>query len=90
MACSSQRPAAAARRCSTPPKPSTPSKGAHWQIHQAHCDYQEVAEDRRHLAVDVGEIVRAFLDELVTAGWSEQEARDANVHELAGSAEAQP
>ncbi len=63
---------------------------AHWEIHRAHCDYREVAEARRHLAVDVGETIRAFLHELITAGWSEPEARDANVHELAGSAEAQP
>jgi hypothetical protein len=39
-------------------------------IRQAHCDHQEVAESRRHLATDVGETTRAFLDELVAAGWS--------------------
>jgi hypothetical protein len=58
---------------------------AHWEIHEAHCDYQEVAESRGRLAVDAGETIRAFVDELVTAGWSDQEARDLNVHELASS-----
>jgi hypothetical protein len=57
----------------------------HWQIHHAHCGYQHIAEERRRLAADIGEVVRASLDELAAAGWSEQEARDANVHELAGS-----
>jgi len=32
-----------------------------------------------------GEVIRAFLDEPMAAGWSEEEARTANVHELAGS-----
>jgi hypothetical protein len=57
----------------------------HWQIHRAHCDYQHVAEDRRRLAAEIGEVIHAFVDELVAAGWSEQEARDANIHGLAGS-----
>ena len=55
----------------------------HWAIHQAHCDYQWVAEDRRHLAAATGETIRAFVDELVAAGWSEHEARNASVHDLA-------
>jgi hypothetical protein len=33
----------------------------HCQIHRAHCDHQQVAEDRRLLAAGIGEIVRAFL-----------------------------
>jgi hypothetical protein len=56
-----------------------------WQIHQAHCDYQQVAEDRRQLAVDIGEVVRTVVDELVAVGWSEKEARNTNVRGLAGS-----
>ena len=68
-----------------PPDPLQAIQQAHWQIHRAHCDYQDAAEERRQLAVDVGEITRSFVDELVAAGWSEQEARNANVHELAGS-----
>lgn len=51
--------------------------------HKAHCDYQQVAEDRRRFAATIGETIRAFVDELVAAGWSEHEARNANVHDLA-------
>jgi hypothetical protein len=56
---------------------------AHWQIHRAHCDYQDVAEDRRRLAARIGEIMGAFVDELVAAGWSVREARNAKIIELA-------
>ena len=56
---------------------------AHWQIHRAHCEYQNVAEDRRRLAARIGEIIRAFVDELVAARWSECEARNAKISELA-------
>jgi hypothetical protein len=58
-----------------------------WQIHRAHYDHQQVAEDRRRLGAEIGEVVRAFLDELMAAGWSEQEARSANVDKLARSSE---
>jgi hypothetical protein len=57
----------------------------HWQIHLAHCGGQQVGEERRRLAAATGEVIRTFLDELIAAGWSEQEARDANLHELAGA-----
>ena len=67
------------------PDPLQAIQRAYWQIHRAHCDYQDAAEERGQLAVDVGEITRSFVDELVAGGWSEQEARNANVHELAGS-----
>jgi hypothetical protein len=60
-------------------------QAVHWQIHQAHCDYQPIAAERRRLAAVAGEVIRAFLDEPMAAGWSEEEARTANVHELAGS-----
>jgi hypothetical protein len=58
---------------------------AHWEIHRAHCDYQNVAEDRRHLAARIGETMRAFVEELIDAGWSEQDAREANVDRLANT-----
>jgi hypothetical protein len=51
---------------------------AHWQIQRAHCDYQHAAEERRQLAADVVDVIRAFVDELVASGRSEVEARDAN------------
>ncbi|MGO9955945.1 MAG: hypothetical protein ACLP50_08165 [Solirubrobacteraceae bacterium] len=60
-------------------------QAVHWQIHQAHRDHQQVAEDRRHLAAEIGEVVRTFLDELIAGDWSEEEARTTNVEEFAGS-----
>jgi hypothetical protein len=57
---------------------------AHWQIHRAHVEYQTVAEERRQLAADIGEVIARLVDELVAAGWSEQDARSVNVHDLAG------
>lgn len=57
----------------------------HWTIHRAFCDYQAVAEERRQLAADVGEKIRWFVDELVAVGWTEEQARNANVHQLAGA-----
>jgi hypothetical protein len=56
---------------------------AHWQIHRAHVDYQHTAEDRRVLAAEIGEASVRLIDALVAHGWSEQQARNANVHELA-------
>lgn len=69
------------------PDPLQAIRQIHWQIHKAHCDYQHAAEDHRQLAAAIGEITRTFLNELVAAGWSETEARDANIDELAGSQE---
>ena len=56
----------------------------HWQIHRAHLDYQDAAEERRQLAVDVGELTRELVEVLSAAGWSEQLARNAKIVELAG------
>ena len=54
----------------------------HWTIHGAFTDYQNVSEQRRQLAADTGEAIGRFTDALVAAGWSEDEARNANVDEL--------
>ncbi len=67
------------------PDPVQAIQHAHRQIHRAYCDYQQAAEERRRLATHIGEIIRTFVDELVAAGWSEQEARKASIRELAGS-----
>ncbi len=56
---------------------------AHWAIHRAFSEYQQLSEDRRHLAAEIGELIAAFVAELVTAGWSEEQARTADVHQLA-------
>ena len=58
---------------------------AHWQIHRAHVEYQQTAEDRRQLAADIGELIARLVDTLMAAGWSEQQARSADVHELAAA-----
>ncbi len=55
----------------------------HWSIHRGFCDYRWACEERRQLAVDVGEITAKFIEVLCGAGFSEHEARKANVHELA-------
>lgn len=58
----------------------------HWQIHDAHNDYQTAAEDRRQLAANIGELIRQLVDELQGIGWTEDEARNVNVHQLAAAA----
>jgi hypothetical protein len=55
----------------------------HWTIHRAFCECQSACEERRQLAADVGETIRQFVDALVSAGWAEDQARNANVHQLA-------
>lgn len=57
----------------------------HWAIHSACCELQSVCEDRRQLAVDVGELAQQLMWELTAAGWTVEAARGANVHELAGA-----
>lgn len=54
------------------------------QVRRVDCDFQHVAEDRRHLAADIGEVIRTFVDMLAAAGWSEAEAHNAAVHEITG------
>lgn len=58
---------------------------AHWAIHRAFCDFQSACEERRRLAVDVGELSWQLTEALCVAGWTEDAARDADVHELAGA-----
>jgi hypothetical protein len=69
------------------PDPLRAAQHVHWNIHRAFIDYQTAAEERRQLAADVGETIRQFVDQLLAAGWSEEQARDANVHELAAPTE---
>ncbi len=66
----------------TTPILDTPQQ-IHWQIHHAFSTYQAAAEQRRQLAVDVGEISQQFTTALCAAGYSAQQARQANVHQLA-------
>ena len=53
------------------------------EIHRAFCAYQHASEQRRQLAVDVGELSQQLTDVLTTAGHTPEQARSANVHELA-------
>lgn len=55
----------------------------HWSIHRGFCEYQAACEERRGLAVEVGELSQRLTDVLCGVGWSEDDAREANVHELA-------
>jgi hypothetical protein len=37
------------------------------------------------LAAEIGEVIARFVDALVAAGWGEEEAHNANVHEIAAA-----
>ena len=56
------------------PDPLTAIQRVHWRIHRAFADYQAATEERRQLAVDVGELTRELVDVLTQAGWSEAPA----------------
>lgn len=57
----------------------------HFIIRRAFIDYQSAYEERRRLAVDVGELSQQLTEALCAAGWSGEAARTADVHELAGA-----
>ena len=75
----------AGRRLRAANEPETALQQARWMIDRAFHDYQFASEERRQLAAEIGEVIRRFVDVLVAAGWSEERARAANVHELAGA-----
>jgi hypothetical protein len=56
---------------------------AHWTIHGAFGAYQSACEQRRQLAVEVGETSVRLTDALRAAGWSTHAAEQADVHQLA-------
>ena len=58
---------------------------ARWTIHRAFCAYQDTCEKRRQVAVEAGELSQQLTQALCAAGWSADEARHTNVHELARS-----
>ncbi len=53
----------------------------HWAIHRAFSEHQRLSEDRRQLAAEIGELIA--VSDLVAAGWSEEQARTTDVHQLA-------
>jgi len=56
----------------------------HSAIHRSFCAYQSACEERRQLAVDVGELSQQLTEVLCAAGFGAVEARNADVHKLAG------
>lgn len=56
---------------------------AHWTITRAFCAYQSACEQRRQLAVEVGELSLQLTEVLCAAGWSTHDAERADVHQLA-------
>ena len=62
--------------------PLRDAQRAHWTIHHALIAYQDAAERRRQLAAEVGELVGELIASLVAAGWSERDAREANIPNL--------
>ena len=56
---------------------------AHWQVHRGFCQYQSACEERRQLAVDVGELCQQLTDVLTSTGFSADDARNVDVHQLA-------
>jgi len=67
------------------PDPLAAVQQVHWSIRTAFIDYQAAAEERRQLAAETGERIRQLIDALVAAGWTEEQAREANVHQLAAT-----
>ncbi len=65
------------------PDPLRSVQHVHWSIHQAFTSYQSAAERRRQLAAEIGELAGDLITALLGAGWSEQDAREACVHDLA-------
>jgi len=57
----------------------------HSAIHRSFCAYQSACEVRRQLAVDVGELSQQLIEVLCAAGFSAEDARNADVHKLAGA-----
>jgi hypothetical protein len=55
----------------------------HWSIHKAFTSYQSAAERRRQLAAETGELAGDLTRTLLGAGWSEHDATEACVHDLA-------
>lgn len=57
----------------------------HWIIHKAFLAYRSAYEERRQLAVDVGELAAQLTEVLCAAGFSVDDARNTDVHKLAGA-----
>ena len=60
-------------------------QAVHWTIHRAFSEYQRLGEDRRHLAAEIGELIAQMVAALTAAGWTDEQARTADVHQLAAA-----
>jgi hypothetical protein len=69
------------------PDPLREAQHAHWTIHHAFVAYQNAAERRRQLAAEIGELAGELITTLVAAGWSEHDARETSVHDLASGSD---
>jgi len=65
------------------PDPVRAAQHLHWTFHKAFISYQDAAERRRQLAAEIGELAGELIATLVGAGWSERDAREVNVSEVA-------
>lgn len=63
--------------------PMPDAQAVQWQVHRAFCAYQVSSEQRRQLAVDVGEVAQQLTDALTAVGYTAEQARSANVDQLA-------
>jgi hypothetical protein len=63
---------------------------AHWEIHRSFVCHQHLAERRRQLAADIGELVAELVTALTATGWTEQQARTANLRQLANEVGERP
>jgi hypothetical protein len=64
------------------PDPLRAVQQVHWTIHKAFISYQDAAERRRQLPAETDELAGELITTLVGAGWSQQDARDANIRSL--------
>ena len=60
-----------------------PLPQVHGTIHSAFHAYQYACEERRQLAVAVGDVARQLTEVLCAVGWRAADARTVDVHELA-------
>lgn len=56
----------------------------HAAIRRSFCAYESACEERRQLAVDVGEVSQQLTEVLCAVGLSAEDARNVDVHRLAG------
>jgi hypothetical protein len=77
--------AASDEGCAAAPESGAPAEAVEAvgdRTRRAFCEYQRAAEERRQVAADVGEATVRIVDALIAAGFSEAQARTADVQAL--------